>query len=110
MYPVIPAVPYGYAVPTTTPWRSGLATSALVLGIISVPLNLFSIPSILAIIFGWIAKNQAEAALQAGQDARSARSSAMAGFILGIVMTVLVWGFWIIFWSIPIIGAARRNS
>lgn len=73
--PATPPATYG-ATPTA---RNGLAIAALVLGIVSVVINSFFVPSVLAIVFGL--RGRANAALLGG----SGRGMATAGLVLGIL-------------------------
>jgi Domain of unknown function (DUF4190) len=74
----------GYASPST----NGLAITALVLGIVGwVPCG---IGSVLAIIFGFVARSQ----IRNSQGRQGGDGLAQAGIILGFVGVILVVGFW----------------
>ncbi len=73
---------------------SGMAIASLVLGLVWV----WGIGSILAIIFGAIAKNQ----IRDGQGMVTGGGMATAGIVLGIIGVVIV--------AIVIIGAATSND
>jgi Domain of unknown function (DUF4190) len=76
----------GYAPPST----NGLAITALVLGIVGwVPCG---IGSVLAIIFGFVARSQ----IRNSQGRQGGDGLAQAGIILGFVGVILVVGFWVL--------------
>ena len=73
-YPVPYGQPYGYGYPYAAPQRTnGMAIASMVLGI----LWLYWIGSILALVFGYIAKNQIRERGEAGDG------MATAGIVLG---------------------------
>ncbi|WP_431218516.1 DUF2510 domain-containing protein [Leifsonia xyli] len=77
------------------PPKNGKATRALVWGIISLFINPFALPSILAIVFGAQARRIADDMDRAGlRD--TGRGRATAGLVIGIVGAALfvVWVFW----------------
>ncbi|WP_374006903.1 DUF2510 domain-containing protein [Leifsonia sp. LS-T14] len=97
-YPSSPYAPYpthqpGYtAYGPMVPVKNSRATRALVWGIISIVINPFALPSILAIVFGAQGRKEAEQLEAAGyQD--SGRARATAGLVVGIVGAALfvVW-------------------
>ena len=80
----------------TTPKKNGMATAALVLGIISIPTGFMGwlgiICGILAIIFAVVAKNKikADPALaHTGGAAKGGLITGIIGLIIGIVMIIL---------------------
>ncbi len=70
-----------YSAPTEH--RDGKATASLVLGIVSIFINPLFIPSIIAIVLGFIARRPVP-----GRTLASDRTKALVGLILGFVGTV----------------------
>ncbi|HEU5001602.1 MAG TPA: hypothetical protein VFW71_02335 [Actinomycetota bacterium] len=66
---------YQYYPPSARPVSSGAAIAALVFGIISIFANLFFVPGIIAIVLG--------------RRERAISGAANAGYILGIIGTIL---------------------
>lgn len=83
-----PQPPYGGTPPST----SGKAIASLVLGIVGLLTCGCLIGSILAIVFGNLAKKE----IAASGGAKSGAGLAKAGFILGIVGVVLAVLYWIV--------------
>ena len=97
------AMPMNYAQAQAVPPANGLAITALVCGIVGVPMSCLFVPSVLAIIFGHIARGQIRRG-QGGGD-----GMALAGLIMGYIMTAiggLYWLFNILFFTLAISGAA----
>ncbi|NNE11056.1 MAG: DUF4190 domain-containing protein [Ilumatobacter sp.] len=61
-----------------------MATAALVLGILSIPLCFLFIPGVLALVFGFIALSQTKASGQKG------RGFALTGIILGGISVAFI--------------------
>lgn len=100
--PGYPATGYPGAVPPRAP-SNGKAIAALVCGIVSIPLCCIGfIPGAVAIFLGWSAK----AEIDKGTASPDSRSIALAGFICGIVGTV-IWVGYGLFWTIAVIANAR---
>ena len=80
--------PYAPALPV----KNSPATRALVWGIISIVINPFGLPSILAIVFGAQGRKLAEQLESAGQR-ESGRGRATSGLVVGVVGAALfvVW-------------------
>ncbi|ANF30382.1 hypothetical protein A0130_00615 [Leifsonia xyli] len=94
--PTYPPQAYPYYAPTV-PAKNSKATSAFVWGIISIisiVINPFALPSILAIVFGAQGRRVAEQLEAAGQP-NSGRARATSGLVVGIVGAALfvVWMF-----------------
>lgn len=79
--------PPGYGPPgyVQRPPGNGIATAALVLGIIAIPLCFFVVPSLLAVVFGGIGLNRANTDPQVG-----GRGKAIAGLVLGLIGLALL--------------------
>jgi hypothetical protein len=91
-YPPQPYPTYGGVAPA----KNGKANSALVWGIVSIFLNPFCLPSILAIVFGVQGRRIAEQ-LEAAGHRDSGRSRATSGLVVGIVGAVL-FVIWMLFY------------
>lgn len=89
--PTYPPQAFPYYAPAV-PAKNSKATSALVWGIVSIVINPFALPSILAIVFGAQGRRVAEQLEAAGQP-NSGRSRATSGLVVGIVGAALfvVW-------------------
>jgi hypothetical protein len=83
---------------------SGMATASLILGIASFFLNILLIPSILAIVFGIMARNQIKR-----DPGLGGAGMAKAGLICGIIAAVL-WILFIILYFIFIVWAITTSS
>jgi hypothetical protein len=68
---------------------NGMATASMVLGIVGVIVSTLFVPSILALVFGFVSRSQIERSGQQG------RGMAIAGIVLGIVGVVLGVIIWI---------------
>lgn len=64
---------------------NGIATASMVLGIVGLPLCFLFVPSILAVVFGFIGLNRSKEGPNAG-----GRGQAIAGLVLGIVTLALL--------------------
>ncbi|OFW58569.1 MAG: hypothetical protein A2Y75_10315 [Candidatus Solincola sediminis] len=93
--------PYQYPY---VPANNGKATAALVLGILGIFLCPFIFP-ILALVFGYSAKNE----IAASRGAQTGESNATAGIILGWV-GIAIDSIWLIIVIIFIIAAAAANG
>jgi len=91
--PTYPPQGYPYYAPAV-PAKNSKATGALVWGIVSIIINPFALPSILAIVFGAQGRRVAEQLEAAGQP-NSGRARATSGLVVGIVGAALfvVWMF-----------------
>jgi hypothetical protein len=92
--PMSQAVPRGPGTPIAarTPaavGTNGMAVAAMVLGIVGVIISTLFIPSILALVFGFVSRSQIERSGQQG------KGMAIAGIVLGIVGVVLGVILWI---------------
>ena len=93
--PPPPPPQYGAPVPPAggmPPTNSGKAVASLVLGIVGLICSGCLVLSILAIVFGVLAKNE----IRDSGGAKKGAGMAQAGFILGIVGIVLAIGYWIL--------------
>lgn len=92
MYPTTPPFAPQAAPPRRT---SGLAVTALVLGLVGLVVSwfTFAVPSILAMIFGGVAL------WQTSKDGLGGRGMAIAGFALGTVVTIATWLVWGVIWG-----------
>jgi hypothetical protein len=82
------ATPIGSRTPAAV-GTSGMAIASMVLGIVGVIISTLFIPSILALVFGFVSRGQVERTGQQG------RGMAVAGIVLGIVGIVLGVIIWI---------------
>ena len=62
-----------------------MAIASLVLGIVSIPLTIIFIPGILAVVFGFVGRNQ----IAKAHDTQSGRGMTIAGIVLGSVSVAL---------------------
>jgi Domain of unknown function (DUF4190) len=93
--------PAGYSY-QTGPKTNGLAIAALVLGIAGLVFYICGVASILALVFGYMAKGQIDRA----PEAQGGRGMAIAGIIMGWIGIALV----VIFWAVIIILAATTDD
>ncbi|MGH1548398.1 DUF2510 domain-containing protein [Leifsonia poae] len=91
--PTYPPQSYPYYAPAV-PVKNSKATSALVWSLVSLVINPFALPSILAIVFGVQGRRMAEQLEGAGQP-NAGRGRATSGLVIGIVGAALfvVWMF-----------------
>ncbi len=89
-----PGAPGGYGAPQQT---SPLAIVSLVLGILGVPCCTFFVLSIGAIVTGFLARKQ----IAESQGRLKGSGMAVAGLILGAVMTVVA----VVYWILSLAGA-----
>jgi Domain of unknown function (DUF4190)/Septum formation len=75
----------------SAPERSGKAIAALVLGIVGVVLCFTAVPSILALVFGLLARRD----VRRSAGRLLGRNLAMAGIVLGIVGILMAVGFYV---------------
>lgn len=67
------------------PLTNGAATAGLVLGLVSLVVNLLLIPSLLGIIFSGVGLSRANAQTRAGYRGQTKRNSALWGIWLSII-------------------------
>jgi hypothetical protein len=96
--PQQPGAPGGYGAPQQT---SPLAIVSLVLGILGVPCCTFFVLGIAAIVTGFLARKQ----IAESQGRLKGSGMAVAGLILGIVMTVIA----VVYWILILAGAINDN-
>lgn len=90
----------GYSAPPAAP-TNGLAIASLVLGIAGLVFYVCGVASILALVFGYMARNQID---QSG-GAQQGRGMAMAGIITGWIGV----GILVIFWLVIIIVSVASS-
>lgn len=90
---------YGYQ---TSPKTNGLAIASLVLGIAGLVFYACGVASILAVVFGFIARNQ----IDRSGETQGGRGMAIAGIIMGWIGIALL----VIFWVVIIILAAVTDD
>jgi hypothetical protein len=90
---------YGYQ---TSPKTNGLAIASLVLGIAGLVFYVCGVASILALVFGYMAKGQIDRA----PETQGGRGMAIAGIIMGWIGVAIL----VIFWVIIIIVAATGDN
>jgi Domain of unknown function (DUF4190) len=82
--------PGGYG-SQSTPRTNGLAIAALVLGIAGLVFNPCGVASILALVFGYMAKGQIDRA----PETQGGGGMAIAGIILGWIGVAILVTFWV---------------
>jgi hypothetical protein len=80
--------PYGFQ-PAPSPKTNGLSIASLVLGIIGLILFCLPLPSLLAVIFGFVGRSQIS------RDQSRGRGMAIAGLVLGAIGIIAAIIFWI---------------
>lgn len=90
---------YGYQ---TGPKTNGLAIASLVLGIAGLVFYACGVASILALVFGYMARGQ----IDRSPGAEGGRGMAIAGIIMGWIGVAI----FVIFWVVIIIVAATTNG
>jgi hypothetical protein len=106
--PAPPPAPPAYGQPSTgSAYQSGqrtngLAIAALVLGIAGLVFYICGVASILALVFGYMAKGQIDRA----PETQGGRGMAIAGIIMGWIGVAIL----VIFWVVIIIVAATTDD
>ena len=90
---------YGYQ---TGPKTNGLAIASLVLGIAGLVFYACGVPSILALVFGYMARGQ----IDRDPATQGGRGMALAGIIMGWIGVAI----FVIFWVVIIIIAATTDN
>jgi hypothetical protein len=92
---------YGYGFETTT--TNGLAIASLVFGIAGLVFFACGVGSILALVFGYMARGQ----IDRSQGRESGRGVAIAGIIMGWIGVAILVIFWVV---VAIIAATTDNN
>jgi hypothetical protein len=83
-----------------------MSIASLVLGIIGIPSCIYVIPSVLALVFGYVGRNQID---RAG-GTEGGRGMAIAGIILGWIGVGLAIAFWVIIIIVAIASSSSDNN
>ena len=76
---------HGVAYPPAPAKTNGMSIASLVLGLVGIPLCFLFVPSLLAVIFGFVGLNQIK-----NDPTQTGRGLAIAGLIIGAAMLVLL--------------------
>jgi len=95
---------YGYQSQRTG--TNGMSIAALVLGIIGIPSCIYVIPSVLALVFGYVGRNQ----IDRSGGTEGGRGMAIAGIILGWIGVGLAIAFWVIIIIAAIVSSGSDNN